>query len=58
MIYQEVGTTPSSMATAQLSIAAWALKGSRPTTRGAKKAYIQSWIDKPGKPLAQILVQG
>ena len=38
------------MATAQLAIAAGVLKGSRPTTTDAKKAYIQSWIDKPGRP--------
>ena len=50
MVYQEVGATPSSMATAQMAIAAGVLKGSRPTTRDAKKAYIQSWIDKPGRP--------
>jgi hypothetical protein len=38
------------MAATQAAIAAGVLKGSRPSTRDAKKAYIQSWIDKPGRP--------
>jgi hypothetical protein len=50
MLYQEVGATPSSMASTQLALACGALKGSRATTRDARKAYIQSFIDKPGRP--------
>ena len=50
MLYQEVGATPSSMASTQMFLACGALKGSRSTTRDARKAYIQSFIDKPGRP--------
>ena len=50
LLYQEVGATPSSMSSTQAAIAAGVLKGSRASTRDAKKAYIQSWIDKPGRP--------
>ena len=50
MLYQEVGATPSSMACTQTALACGALKGSRATTRDARKAYIQSFIDKPGRP--------
>jgi hypothetical protein len=50
MLYQEVGATPSSMASTQMALACGALKGSRATTRDARKAYIQSFIDKPGRP--------
>ena len=50
MLYQEVGATPSSMACTQMAMACGALKGSRSSTRDARKAYIQSFIDKPGRP--------
>ena len=50
MLYQEVGATPSSMATALCAMAVGALKGSSISTRDAKKAYIQSEIDTPGRP--------
>ena len=50
MLYQEVGATPSTMACTQLAMACGALKGSRSSTRDARKAYIQSFIDKPGRP--------
>ena len=33
-----------------MALACGALKGSRATTRDARKAYIQSFIDKPGRP--------
>ena len=38
LLYQEVGATPSSMSSTQAAIATGVLKGSRPTTRDAKKA--------------------
>ena len=50
MAYQEAGATPSNMATAHCAMGDGALKGSRATTRDAKKAYIQSSIDVPGRP--------
>ena len=50
MLYQEIGATPSTMACTQLAMACGALKGSRSSTRDARKAYIQSFIDKPGRP--------
>ena len=50
MIYQESGATPSNMATAHGAMGVGALKGSKASTRDAKKAYIQSWIDVPGRP--------
>ena len=50
MLYQEVGATPSSMASAHAAMGVGALKGSKMTTRDAKKAYIQSFIDAPGRP--------
>ena len=50
MIYQEAGTTPSNMATAHRAMGVGALKGSTVTTADAKKAYIQSDIDVPGRP--------
>ena len=50
MLYQEVGATRSSMASAHAALGVGALKGSKMTTRDAKKAYIQSFIDAPGRP--------
>ncbi|MHC4950810.1 MAG: reverse transcriptase domain-containing protein, partial [Planctomycetota bacterium] len=50
LLYQEVGATPSNLATAHCAIGAGALKGSRATTRDVKQAYIQSEIDLPGRP--------
>ena len=50
MLYQEVGATPTSFATTQAAMAASALKGSRASLRDARKTYIQSDIDKPGRP--------
>ena len=50
MLYQEVGATPSSMASAHCALGIGALKGSTFSTRDAEKAYIQSDIDKPGRP--------
>ena len=50
MIYQEAGATPSNMATAHCAMGVGALKGSTITTADAKKAYIQSDIDVPGRP--------
>ena len=38
------------MATAHGAMGVGALKGSKASTRDAKKAYIQSWIDVPGRP--------
>ena len=38
------------MASTQMALACGALKGSRSTTRDARNAYIQSFIDKPGRP--------
>ena len=40
MLYQEVGATPSSFATTQAAMAVGALKGSRATTRDARKPRI------------------
>ena len=50
MIYREPGATPSNMATAHCAMGFGALKGSRSSTKDAKKAYIQSDIDVPGRP--------
>ena len=50
LLYQEVGATPSNLATAHCAIGAGVLKGSRATTRDVKQAYDQSEIDLPGRP--------
>ena len=50
MLYQEVGATPSSMASAQCSLWVGALKKSSISARDAKKAYTQSFIDALGRP--------
>ena len=50
MLYQEAGATPSNMVTAYCAMGVGALKGSRNSTRDAKKAYIQSYIDVPARP--------
>ena len=58
MLYQEVGATPSCMASTQMPLACGALQGSRATTRDARKAYIQSFIDKPGRPRTWLRLPG
>ena len=50
MLYQEVGATPSSMATTHCVLAVGARKGSSFSTQDARKASIQSLIDAPGRP--------
>jgi hypothetical protein len=48
MLYQEVGAAPSNMATAHCVMGVGALQGCFTSTRDAKKACIQSFIDAPG----------
>ena len=50
LLYQEVGATPSNLATVHCAIGAGVLKGSWATTRDVQQAYIQSEIDLPGRP--------
>ena len=50
MVYQEAGANPSNMATAHCAMGVGALEGSTVTTADAKKVYIQSDIDVPGRP--------
>ena len=50
MLYQEVGATPSNMPTARCALGVGALKDLSFSTRDARKAYIQSFIDAPGRP--------
>ena len=48
-IFQEVGATPCNMVNARTSAACAALKGHRASLRDAEQAYIQSYIDAPGR---------
>jgi len=50
LLFQEVGATPSSYATAKCAMGVRVLKRARTTTRDAQQAYIQSYIDGPGRP--------
>ena len=65
MLYQEVGATPSSMASAHCALGVGALKGSKFSTRDAKKPYsIIHLCSRPPQnmdplaklPMAQIMV--
>ena len=48
-LFQEVATTPSTMASARTALGIGALRGNRATIRDAEKAYIQSRIKQPGR---------
>ena len=50
MQYQEIGATLSSMGSAHCALGVGALKKSKMSTIDAKKSYIQSFIDVPGRP--------
>ena len=58
MLYQGVGATPGSMASAHYALGVGALEGSKFSTRDAKKAYIQLFIDAPGCPRTWIRLPG
>ena len=49
-LFQEVGATPSNMVSCKMSAGCAAAKGHVMTTRDAEQAYIQSYINTPGRP--------
>jgi len=48
-LFQEVATTPSTMASARVALGIGALRGYKASIRDAEKAYIQSFIKQPGR---------